>query len=324
MALNFKLRLLLLLVKLQRKVDFSKTTPDDFRKYTREKNIRLTKVFHYPPEKLFKVWDVFIDVSKNDKIQIRIYKPSDLDNQPILMYFHGGGFVIGDIEGYELNCRRLAKQNNAVVVSVRYRLAPEHPFPTPSEDCYAATLWAVENFRLLGANPSQVIVMGDSAGGNLATVVTMMAREKGQPKISCQILIYPTVDATLSMGSINKLGKSYLLTKELMVWFVNHYCGNESDLRQSYLSPLFAKNLKNLPVALIATCEFDPLKDEGECYAKNLIEAGNQVIFEEYKGMIHTFFQMPKYLKAARVLESQITYTLNQVFGATNQSTIAS
>lgn len=312
MAVHIKIRLLLLLVRLQKKLNFSTISPEDFRAYNRNGSISFNKFLHYPPEQLFWIRDELIPVSKNEQIKIRIYKPSNNDDHAILMFFHGGGFVAGDIESHDLNCRRLAKQNNCVVVSVDYRLAPEYPFPVPGEDCYAATVWAFENAASLGADQNNIAVMGDSAGGTLATVVAMMARDMGGPKIACQILIYPSTDATLSMHSINQLAKHYFLTKEMMEWFVKHYCGNEKDLKQPYLSPLFAGNLENMPPALIITCEYDPLKDDGEAYAKRLREAGNKVSFTEYKGMTHVFFQMPKYLKATRTLEAQVSATLNE------------
>lgn len=312
MAVHIKIRLLLLLVRLQKKLNFSTISPEDFRAYNRNGSLSVNKFLHYPPEQLFWVRDELIPVSNNEQIKIRIYKPSNTDDHAILMFFHGGGFVAGDIESHDLNCRRLAKQNNCVVVSVDYRLAPEYPFPIPGEDCYAATVWAVENAASLGADQNKIAVMGDSAGGTLATVVAMMARDMGGPKIACQILIYPSTDATLSMHSINQLAKRYFLTKEMMEWFVKHYCGNEKDLKQAYLSPLFAGNLENMPPALIITCEYDPLKDDGEAYAKRLGEAGNKVTFTEYKGMTHVFFQMPKYLKSTRALEAQVSATLNE------------
>jgi acetyl esterase len=313
MALNFKLRILLWLQSFQKQIDLSNVSAETFRAFNRKALTKLNSLAQYPPEKLFMVKDVPVPVRDGSRIKARVYKAEDSDNQPIIMYFHGGGFVIGDIESHDLNCRRLAKHTDCVVVSVDYRLAPEHPFPIPGEDCYDATVWAVENASFLGANPNQVAVMGDSAGGNLATVVAMMARDKGGPKISYQVLIYPTTDATLSKDSINKLAKGYILTKETMQWFVKKYCGHVEDLKQPYLSPLFA-DLKNMPPALLITGEYDPLKDEGEAYAKRLIEAGNKVVFKEYKGMIHVFYQMPKFLKAARELEAQIAFELNKAF----------
>ncbi len=312
MALNIRIQILLLLMKFQKKIEISNVSPIAFRGYNRKAIRQLKQIAQYPVEQLFLIKDQQIPVSKNEQIKVRIYKPIDAEQLPLLLFFHGGGFVVGDLESHDATCRRLAKQNKCVVVAVDYRLAPEYPFPIPVEDCYTALEWAVRNASLLGVNPTQVAVMGDSAGGNLATVVAMMARDKDGPIISCQILIYPTTDATLSADSINKLATGYVLTKEMMQWFVHHYCGNETDIKQPYLSPLFADNLRNLPPALIVTAEYDPLKEEGEAYAKKLQENGNHVVFKEYAGMIHVFFQMPKYLKEARLLETQVSGFLQQ------------
>jgi len=245
---------------------------------------------------------------------LRIYRPIEGKVLPLLLYFHGGGFVVGDLESHDSTCRRLAKQNECVVVAVDYRLAPEYPFPIPCEDCYEAIVWAVKNASSLGVNPERVAVMGDSAGGNLATVVAMIARDRKGPTIACQVLIYPTTDASKSMPSIESLKDGYLLTKEMIHWFSKNYCGLEDNLRQSYLSPLFATDLINLPPALVITAEFDPLKDEGEEYARKLKESGNHVVFKEYEGMIHVFFQMPKYLPEARMAEAQVASFLQQYF----------
>jgi acetyl esterase len=312
MALSPRIRILFFLMRFRKQVDFTKVTAAQFRADNKKAIKELKALAQYPQENLFQIRDETIKVSGEGAIVLRIYKPIEGNTLPLLLYFHGGGFVVGDLESHDSTCRRLAKQNKCVVVAVDYRLAPENPFPIPCEDCYAALEWAVKNASSLGANPTQVAVMGDSAGGNLATVVAMMARDKDGPKICCQVLIYPTTDATLSADSINKLATGYVLTREMMQWFVHHYCGNETDLKQPYLSPLFAENLKSLPPALIVTAEFDPLKGEGEAYAKKLKENGNQVVFKEYAGMIHVFFQMPKFLPEARMAEAQVSSFLQQ------------
>lgn len=312
MAVNIKIKIILLLLRLERKMEMSKTTPQAFRDYTLKTFRRIKSLTNYPPEKMWSVTEELVPVSKGESIQLTIYKPDNSGNHPLLMFFHGGGFVIGNVEMYDLACRRLAKQNNSVIVFVSYRLAPEYPYPTAVEDCYAATEWAVQHASMLGADPNQLAVVGDSAGGNLATVVSMICRDKGGPKIKCQILIYPWINLTLSLDSIERLGENYWLTKELLAWFGNHYCGNEKDLTKYDLSPLFATDLKDLPPALIVVGEYDPLIDEGKAYAKRLGDAGNQVIFTEYKGMTHVFFVLPKYVKAARDLELQISTTLSK------------
>ena len=312
MVLSLRIRILLFLMRFRKQIDFTKITATEFRNYNRKAIKELKTLAQYPQERLFQITDETIKVSGDGAIVLRIYKPTDTHLLPLLLYFHGGGFVVGDLDSHDSTCRRLAKQNTCVVVAVDYRLAPEYPFPIPCEDCYEATVWAVRNASFLGINPGQVAVMGDSAGGNLATVVTMMARDRGGPTISCQVLIYPTTDASKSMPSIESLKDGHLLTKEMIHWFSKNYCGLEDNLRQSYLSPLFATNLTNLPTTLIITAEFDPLKDEGEAYARKLKENGNHVVFKEYAGMIHVFFQMPKYLPEARMAEAQVASFLQQ------------
>jgi acetyl esterase len=273
---------------------------------------KVKSYIQYPDEVLHEVKEIRIPVSGGDNITLRTYRATPETNLPLIVYFHGGGWVQGNLNTHDNSCRRLAKHNNAVVVSVDYRLAPEHPFPIPGEDCYTSACWAVENARSLGADPDKLIVMGDSAGGNMAAVVALKARDRNGPRIAMQVLIYPTLDATLSMPSVHRLGKGYLLTEEMMYWYRDHYCGNEPDKTQPYLSPVLAPDLYDLPPALIITAEFDPLKDDGELYAKRLKEAGNQVIFTEYKGMVHAFFAMPRLLKATRIAEAQICTVLKK------------
>jgi acetyl esterase len=312
MGIPFKLRLLLLYDRMVDRVDLSTLTPKESRQQMEDGIKKVRSYIQYPDEELHEIREVLIPVFGGDRITLRIYRPDSKFNLPLIVYFHGGGWVQGSLETHENSCRRLAKQNNAVVVSVDYRLAPEYPFPVPGGDCYTATVWAVEHAGSFGANPAQLIVMGDSAGGNMAAIVSLMARDKNGPQISLQVLIYPALDATLSMPSVHKLGKGYLLTEAKMQWYRDHYCGIEPDKKQPYLSPVFASDLTNLPPALIITAEFDPLKDDGEVYAKRLKESGNEVVFKEYKGMIHAFLAMPKLLRSAREAEAQITAVFSQ------------
>jgi acetyl esterase len=304
MPLPFKLKFLLWLDGLN-SPDISKLTPITSRANMRKSLNQLKWLIHEKDEVLFSIEERPLAL-REGLIKVRIYRPVEKKGLPLILFFHGGGFVQGDVYTHDHNCRRIAIQNNAVVVSVDYRLAPEFPFPVPGQDCYEATLWAVEHATSLGADPNKLIVMGDSAGGNLATVVAMMARDLGGPAIKAQVLIYPSLDATLSMSSVQHYGKGYFLTKEKMNWYVAHYTGT-ADKKHPYLSPLLAPDLKCLPPALIITAEFDPLIDEGELYAKRLRNEGVSVVYKEYKGMIHGFFSMPGLLKEAREAESEIT-----------------
>jgi acetyl esterase len=316
MNINLKIKILLLLNKFTRKINLKTVSAKELRLNSKRLKTKYSKFFEYPKEEILSIENKVLNFNTYNEVKVRIYKSIDGKNQAVIMYFHGGGFVIGNLESHDSTCRRLAKQNSCIVVSVDYRLAPEHQFPAAIEDCYNASCWIYNNAETIGADKNKLIVMGDSAGGNLATVITMMARDKGYPLISYQILIYPLLDVTLSMNSINSLSKGYILTKDLLSWFMLNYCGNIKDLKQAYLSPLFSNNLNNLPPALIITGEYDPLKDEGRAYAKKLKYAGNKVTFKEYKGMIHIFFQMPKYLKPARDLEKQISNILTHIIKA--------
>jgi acetyl esterase len=304
MAIPLRLRLLLLFDRLQSQ-DITRLTPHQARADMKAGIRKVKRFIHYKDDALHHVNEVSIPV-QSGQIKLRVYKPGDRQNHPLIMFFHGGGWVQGDLDTHDHNCRRMARQNHAVVVSVDYRLAPEHPFPIPGEDCYAATCWAVSQAASLGADASKLFVMGDSAGGNMAAVVAMKSRDLGGPAILGQILIYPALDATLSTASIDKLGKGYFLTSAKIRWYRDHYCGHESNKKHPYLSPMFAEDLKGLPPALIITAEYDPLKEEGEIYAKRMVESGNEVEFREYKGMVHAFFSMPKLVRAARELEDQI------------------
>lgn len=226
------------------------------------------------------------------EIPIRIYTPEGKSPLPVIVYFHGGGWVIGTLETHEPVCRHLAKQAGAVVVSVDYRLAPEHKFPAGPDDCYAATSWVAEHAAEIGADASRLAVGGDSAGGNLAAVVSLMARDRGEPKIRLQILVYPVTDHSYETASYRENAKGLLLEKDSMVWFWDHYLASASDGANPYASPLRAKDLKGLPPAIVVTAEFDPLRDEGEAYAKRLDEAGVRVKMKRYGGVIHGFAMM--------------------------------
>jgi acetyl esterase len=220
---------------------------------------------------------------------VRIYTPEGSGPFPLLVFFHGGGWVIGDLDGHDPLCRRLTNLVDCIVVSVDYRLAPEHPFPAAPRDCFAATQWVAQNAAQLQGDPARIAVGGDSAGGNLAAVVAQLARDQGGPALVFQALIYPATDLRMSTASIEENGKDYLLTKEDMIWFMQHYMKNEEDKSNPLASPLLAANLSNLPPALVITAEYDPLRDEDEQYGERLKEAGVPVQISRYDGAIHGF-----------------------------------
>jgi acetyl esterase len=199
-----------------------------------------------------------------------------------------------------------------VVVSVDYRLAPEHKFPAAADDAYAATRWVADYAAELGVDPDRLAVGGDSAGGNLAAVVTLMAREHGGPGIRYQLLIYPATDMTLSHPSISELAEGYRLTSADMRWFIDHYLRDENDKTDSKASPLFAENFTALPPALIITAGFDPLRDEGKAYADKLTAAGVEVEYVCYEGMVHGFFGMAGALTQAGTVQQKAAAALRQ------------
>ena len=222
----------------------------------------------------------------------RIYTPPGRGPFPVLVYFHGGGWVIGNLEAYDPTCRALTNAAGCIVVAMEYRLAPEHKFPAAPEDCYAALQWVVAHAAAIGGDPTRLAIGGDSAGGNLTAVVAQMARDRGGPNLVYQLLVYPVTDYHFDTASYRENADGYLLTKDAMVWFWHHYLRSAADGSNLLASPLRAQNLRGLPPALILTAEFDPLRDEGEAYAARLREAGVPVTLKRYNGMIHGFFSL--------------------------------
>jgi len=249
------------------------------------------------------------------EIPVRVYTPEGRAPFPVLVYFHGGGWVIGNLETHDGLCRHLANAAHCVVVSVDYRLAPEHPFPASGEDAYAATRWVAGNAAALGGDAKRIAVGGDSAGGNLSAVVSLMARDRGGPPIVFQLLVYPATDLPSANMSYRENGEGYFLTAKSMHWFFAHYCGANPDASDPYLCPLRAKNLGGLPPALVVTAGFDPLRDEGEAYAARLREAGVRTKLTRYPGMIHGFFGMGPLLTQARAATKEAADALRSAFG---------
>ena len=234
------------------------------------------------------------------EIAVRIYTPAGDGPLPVLVYFHGGGFVICDLDSHDSICRALANGAGSVVISVDYRLAPESPFPAAPEDCYAATCWAAEQPASAGFDASRLAVGGDSAGGNLSAVVALMARDRSGPRIAHQLLIYPVTDCAFDTASYEENAEGYLLSREMMRWFWKHYLENPDDAANPVASPLRAENLEGLPAATVITAEFDPLRDEGEAFAVKLRAAGVPVEQTRYDGMFHGFFGMTDILDSAK------------------------
>jgi acetyl esterase len=245
-----------------------------------------------PPVDVSKVEDMRVP-GPSGGIPIRVYTPEGRGPFPVLIFFHGGGWVILNLDTHDSLCRHLAKRASCVVVSVDYRLAPEHKFPAAAEDAYAATRWVADNANRIDVDPTRIAVGGDSAGGNLAAVVSLMARDKDGPSLVHELLVYPVTDlSSMDNESYREHGQGYILTKDSMAYYGSHYLAREEDALNPYASPLLAQDLRGLPPALVITAEFDVLTDEGEAYANRLKEAGVPVQYSCYKGMIHAFFSM--------------------------------
>jgi acetyl esterase len=248
-------------------------------------------------------------------IPVRVYTPNGSAPFPLLVYFHGGGWVLGSLVTHDGICRSLAAGAGCVVVSVDYRLAPEHRYPAAAEDCYAATQWCAAHAAELGADAARLAVGGDSAGGNLAAVVAQMARDRGGPRLVFQLLIYPATDAACDTASYRENAEGYLLTAQDMTWFWGHYLGEGTPrASEPYASPRRAANLAGLPPALVITAEFDPLRDEGEAYAHALEDAGVAAKISRYQGMIHGFFGLGAMMDAGKRAMQEATGTLRLAF----------
>jgi acetyl esterase len=236
-------------------------------------------------------------------VGVRVYTPVSAKAPllPGLIFFHGGGFVIGDLETHDGLCRALANEGGCRVVSVDYRLAPEHPFPAAVEDCTAAVDWVAENAAVLGIDAARLAVGGDSAGGNLAAVAAILAKKKGSPKLSFQLLIYPVTQlGGPETPSMRENAKGYFLEKNSMDWFTRLYCPDMTHRADPRLSPLLEKDLSDLPPAYVVTAGFDPLRDEGKAYADRLDAAGVPVTYVNYPGMVQGFFSMRALIPKAR------------------------
>jgi len=290
-----KLRLLLFYLNyIAKQLDYSKIDAPTVRKINHKEYQKVSSIIDFAALPLFKVWEEAVNVRDGASIPVRIYQATDKKNLPLIVFFHGGGFVTRSIETHDKACRRIAQSNEAIVISVGYRLAPEFKFPIPVHDCYDATVWAFEQAKRLGADGEKLVVMGDSAGGNLATVVSILSRDLAGPPIRAQVLIYPTADGRLQHPTIDQFAKGYLLTKPMMQWFLDHYQRTPEDVLNPLMSPILTENLGQLPPAFISTAEYDPLKGEGTDYATRLGEAGNEVFLKDYKGAIHGFLNLAK------------------------------
>ena len=248
-------------------------------------------------------------------IPLRVYRPKDVAAGaalPVLVYYHGGGWVIGDLDTHDVQCRQITAEAGIAVVAVDYRLAPEHKFPAAADDAWAATRWVVAHASELGVDGRKLAVGGDSAGGNLAAVVALMARDAGGPTIALQVLAYPVTDVGSESKSYRDFAEGYLLTRDGMRWFTNHYLKSPSEAQDWRVSPLRAASLAGLPPALIITAGFDPLRDEGAAYAGRLSDAGVRVDYINYGGMIHGFIPMGRLIDTGNRATAHVAASLRE------------
>lgn len=269
------------------------------------------------PDRGAAVEDAVAALPDGTEIGLRIYRPREPAAQapPVVVNFHGGGWVSGDPRQSEWWCAGITAQAGVVVVSVDYRLAPEHPFPIPGQDCYAATAWVAEHAAELGVDPNRLAVMGDSAGGNLAAVVALMARDRGGPAIGLQILIYPSVDLGADYPSKIENADAPVLTRKDVDNTWRLYVQGESDAVDPYASPLYAEH-HDLPPALIQTAQFDPLRDQGGVYASALRKAGVAVRLTNYAQAVHGYISLPNVTVGAVQAMAEVVSSLEETFSA--------
>jgi acetyl esterase len=252
------------------------------------------------------------------KIRFRRYRPQGAAAGPLptLIYYHGGGFVIGTLETHDSTCRRLANKSRCQVISIDYRLSPEHPFPAPTDDGVAAFRHIRDNAAAFGADAKRLAVGGDSAGGAIAAVVCQAVRDAGDSQgPAFQMLIYPATDSSKQSASRVAFAEGYFLTKDLMDWFWKAYVPAGTDLADLRLSPLLAKDFKGLPPAFVLTAGYDPLRDEGRAYADRLIEAGIKTTYVNYPGTIHGFFSLTRFLSQGLKANDEAAAVMAAHFG---------
>ncbi len=250
-------------------------------------------------------------------IPVRVYVPEGEGPYSTVVYFHGGGWVLGDLDTHDATCRTLTNKTDSMVISVDYRLAPEHKFPTPLEDCYTVLEWVFDDADTMQIDTDRVAIAGDSAGGNLAAAVALLARDRDGPSIARQVLIYPVTQYGFDMDSYEENGEGYLLTKADMEWFWDLYLRDDVDGKNPYASPLEASSLEGLPPATVITCGFDPLRDEGAAYASQLEAAGVDVNHINYDDAIHGIAQFliePMNLTRSRDLIDDVATDLRSTF----------
>ncbi|MBM86783.1 MAG: hypothetical protein CMQ41_00230 [Gammaproteobacteria bacterium] len=265
-----------------------------------------------PPEP-FSIEEIVIPGS-DGPILAWIYKPSADSNLPTLIYYHGGGYTIGSLKSHDCVCRGICVEAQCIVISIDYRLAPEHKYPAAVQDAWDAAKWVVEHAHTLSVDPKNIAIGGDSAGGNLTAVVSLLAKAAKNPRFVFQLLIYPCTDMTCSFESHKKFGEGYRLTNELIDWFYDHYFSQNDDITHWKASPLNAKDFSDLPPAFMISAGYDPLQDENKAYAEKLKNAGVAIKHSHYGGMIHGFLTMPGKIDKAKEGISECASELKIIF----------
>jgi acetyl esterase len=265
------------------------------------------------PEPVGKISHILIPSDAGD-IVARVFTPTGDGPFPVLVYFHGGGWVIANLDVYESSCRALCNAADCIVVSVAYRQAPEHKYPAAVDDAYAALKWIMANTHQLNGDPSRVAVGGESAGGNLATVACLKIQDAREQMPVAQLLVYPVTDSSMNTPSYQENANAKPLNAAMMPWFWHHYLEHESQGREPYASPMQATDLSGLPPATVLTAEFDPLRDEGEAYARRLLNAGVPVFAKRYDGVTHEFFGLAGVVPTAKKAVEDAATALKEAF----------
>lgn len=305
--MNWKVKTVLLFAKLRKPID---PRPDADIAAMRRRAERAAKLGSMLFDEKIPVATIANEVA--DGVPVRIYKDGAAAGQRVIIYYHGGGFVLYGVNTHDRVCRRLCRMNRCVVVSVDYRLAPEHPFPAAHQDAFTAIKWVRAHIASYGGEASKLIVAGDSAGANLAACMAHRCKRENITLLA-QILIYPWVDGSLNNPSLDRNAQGYLLTKEAVCWFQQQYTPRQQDRCNPLVSPFYELNFTNLAPALILTAEFDPLLDDGRAYYEKLKAAGNRAVYKEYRQLIHGFFSIPKVSRDAMQAYHDIREFLSQV-----------
>lgn len=311
MAIDPQVQVLLQLIKQSNQPEAWQLTPDQAREsyLTRVNKLKVNEPIHRAEDRRIP--------GPGSDIPIRIYTPRELktgEKLPVLVWYHGGGFVIGSLDTHDSACRMLANRADCLVVSVDYRLAPEHKFPAAVEDCEAALKWVALHAVEFGGDPRALAVGGDSAGANLAAVVAILARDAAHPKLAFQLLVYPCVAPEPETPSHHKFKEGYVLSRNSITYFFKQYVRSGKDYKDFRYAPLILDDLSSLPPALVIVAGFDPLRDEGIEYSKRLIEAGNRVRLTNYEGMVHGFYLMGGAVDAAKRAVAESASMLREAF----------